>query len=108
MNGVGREILLAVPACRLEWQLVHRFHQPVFVEKGSRLTVTVLVSTRLCKRDSQLSWPRSTTDNSPNNPANPDPAQSIRWGDKSEQAMMTGWIEYVDAPATRSRANNAL
>ena len=40
-------------------------------------------------------------DNSPNNPANPDPAQSIRWGDKSEQAMMTGWIEYVDAPTTQ-------
>ena len=28
-------------------------------------------------------------DNSPNNPANPDPAQAIRWGDKSEEEMMT-------------------
>ena len=36
-------------------------------------------------------------DNSRNNPANPDPTQVIRWGDKSEEEMMTSWIEYLDA-----------
>jgi hypothetical protein len=49
------------------------------VEKGSQLIVT------------------AHYDNSPNNPANPDPALAIRWGDKSEEEMMTSWIEYFDA-----------
>ncbi len=74
-----REILLSVPRYRFEWQLVYRFQDPVYVEKGSLLTVT------------------THYDNSPNNPANPDPAKAIRWGDKSEEEMMTSWIEYLDA-----------
>jgi hypothetical protein len=76
-----REILLSVPHYSFAWQLVYRFREPVAVEKGSLLIVT------------------AHYDNSPNNPANPDPALSIRWGDKSEEEMMTSWIEYVDAAA---------
>lgn len=79
------ETLLSVPHYNFGWQLVYRFEDPVFVEKGSVLTVT------------------THYDNSPNNPANPDPAAVIRWGDKSEEEMMTSWIEYFDAtpkPAT--------
>ena len=49
------------------------------VEKGSRMIVTFVY------------------DNSPNNPANPDPEQAIRWGDRSEDEMMTSWIEYLEA-----------
>jgi len=83
-----REILLSVPRYNFEWQLVYRFKEPVFIEKGSVLTVT------------------AHYDNSASNRANPDPGQSIRWGDKSEEEMMTSWIEYVDAeppiPATES------
>ena len=74
-----RETLLSVPGYRFEWQLVYRFRDPIYVEKGSLLTVT------------------THYDNSPNNPANPDPAKAIRWGDKSEEEMMTSWIEYLDA-----------
>jgi hypothetical protein len=77
--GGRREILLSVPNYSFEWQLVYRFKEPVFVEKGSVLTVT------------------AHYDNGPNNRANPDPAQTLRWGDKSEEEMMTSWIEYVDA-----------
>jgi hypothetical protein len=73
-----REILLSVPGYNFEWQLVYRFREPVFVEKGSSLTVT------------------THYDNSPNNPSNPDPSKAIRWGDKSEEEMMTSWIEYLD------------
>jgi hypothetical protein len=83
-----REILLSVPRYNFEWQLVYRFKEPVFIEKGSVLTVT------------------AHYDNSASNRANPDPGQSIRWGDKSEEEMMTSWIEYVDAepavPTTES------
>jgi hypothetical protein len=66
--------------------LLYRFRQPIYVPKGSRLIVTF------------------TYDNSPNNPANPDPARAIRWGDRSEDEMMTSWIEYVDAAQPLSAA----
>jgi uncharacterized protein YbaA (DUF1428 family) len=74
-----REILLAVPRYDFNWQLVYRLKDPVFVEKGSRMIVT------------------AHYDNSPNNKANPDPKQVVRWGDRSEEEMMTSWIEYFDA-----------
>ena len=69
---------------RFDWQLVYRFRDPIRVEKGSVLTVT------------------AHYDNSPNNRANPDPTQAMRWGDKSEEEMMTSWIEYFD-PATSAQ-----
>ena len=77
--GGAREILLAVPRYDFGWQLVYRFRRPVRVEKGSLLIVT------------------AHYDNSPNNAANPDPRAAIRWGDKSEEEMMTSWIEYFNA-----------
>jgi len=80
-----REVLLAVPNYSFNWQLVYRFKEPIRVEKGSRLMVT------------------THYDNSPNNPANPDPARAIRWGDKSEEEMMTSWIEYLNPVAESPR-----
>jgi hypothetical protein len=79
--GGKQETLLVVPHYDFNWQLVYRLKEPIRVEKGSRLMVTVHY------------------DNSPNNPANPDPGQAVRWGDKSEEEMMTSWIEYFEAPA---------
>jgi hypothetical protein len=72
------ETLLYVPRYDFNWQLVYRLKQPLYVEKGSVLTVT------------------AHYDNSANNPMNPDPSKAIRWGDKTEEEMMTSWIEYVD------------
>jgi hypothetical protein len=80
----AREILLSVPHYNFAWQLVYRFQDPVRVEKGSTLIVT------------------AHYDNSPNNPANPDATQAIRWGDKSEEEMMTSWIEYLEWDRTGS------
>ncbi|MGH9658635.1 MAG: c-type cytochrome [Bryobacteraceae bacterium] len=79
-----REILLAVPRYSFEWQLNYRLKDPVRVEKGSTLIVT------------------THYDNSPGNRANPDPSKAIRWGDKSEEEMMTSWIEYLDVPVAVS------
>ena len=71
------------------WQLVYRLEKPVLVEKGSRLIVT------------------AHYDNSANNRANPDSKLVIRWGDKSEEEMMTSWIEYLDvAPASSAGASH--
>jgi hypothetical protein len=77
--GGKRETLLVVPHYDFNWQLVYRLKEPLYVEKDSRLIVT------------------THYDNSPNNPANPDSAQTVRWGDRSEEEMMTSWIEYFDA-----------
>ncbi|MFN7926263.1 MAG: thiol-disulfide isomerase [Bryobacteraceae bacterium] len=77
-NG-AHEILLSVPHYDFNWQLTYRLAKPVTVPKGSRLIVT------------------AHYDNSANNKANPDPKQIVRWGDRSEEEMMTSWIEYFDA-----------
>jgi hypothetical protein len=77
-----REILLSVPRYDFNWQLVYRLREPVLVEKGSLLIVT------------------AHYDNSANNRANPDPKSVVRWGDKTEEEMMTSWIEYLDARPT--------
>ncbi len=86
--GGRRETLLHVPNYNFEWQLVYRLKEPKLLKKGSRLMVTVHY------------------DNSPNNRANPDATQTVRWGDKSEEEMMTNWIEFLEAgpaaPATDS------
>jgi hypothetical protein len=31
---------------------------------------------------------------------NPDPSRTIRWGEPSEEEMMSGWIDYIEAPNT--------
>jgi hypothetical protein len=74
-----RETLLFVSPYNFNWQLLYRFRDPVYVEKGSRMIVTFHY------------------DNSPNHAGNPDPKQVVRWGDRSEDEMMTSWIEYLDA-----------
>jgi len=73
-----RETLLAVPRYSFDWQLQYRFKTPVLMEKGSRMVVTFHY------------------DNSPSNPANPDPGKAIRWGDRSEDEMMVTWTETLD------------
>lgn len=88
--GGQRETLLLVPQYSFNWQLLYRFKEPLYVEKGSRMIVTFHY------------------DNSANNASNPDPTQVIRWGDRSEDEMMTNWIEYLDAaPISASRSKAA-
>jgi hypothetical protein len=48
------------------------------IEKGSRMIVAIHF------------------DNSPNHPADPDSSKVIRWGDRTEEEMMTSWIEYLE------------
>jgi hypothetical protein len=87
-NG-KRAILLSVPRYDFNWQLVYRLKQPVLIEKGSRLIVT------------------AHYDNSANNRANPNPSEPVRWGDKSEEEMMTSWIEYLDATPRTTPSESA-
>ena len=79
--GEAPETLLFVPKYDFNWQLKYQAQDPVFVPKGSRLIITVHY------------------DNSANNPFNPDAAKTVRWGEPSEEEMMSGWIDYIKAGA---------
>ena len=37
--------------------------------------------------------------NSPKNKFNPDPTQTVRWGDQTWEEMMIGWYTYASADA---------
>ena len=78
-----REILLYVPAYNFNWQITYRAAKPLFLPKGTRVAVL------------------AHFDNSVNNKMNPDALKVVRWGTASENEMMDGWIEYVDAAPAR-------
>ena len=71
----GRTTVLNVPRYDFNWQ--HRYipAEPLRVTEGSKLECY------------------ATFDNSPNNPFNPDPKATVRWGDQSWDEMMVGFIE---------------
>jgi hypothetical protein len=79
-----RRMLLSVPNYDFNWQFTYRASDPIYLPKGTRIEV------------------HGHFDNSPNKRGNPDPTKTIRWGSASENEMMDGWIEYVDAPAQTS------
>jgi hypothetical protein len=74
-----KETLLNVPDYNFHWQITYRAAKPIFIPKGTRLEIT------------------AHFDNSRNNPLNPDPMIPVRWGSQSENEMMDGWVEYLDA-----------
>jgi hypothetical protein len=74
------EILLNVPRYDFNWQFFYYLKEPKLLPKGTRLDCT------------------AHFDNSPNNPANPDPAKEVRWGDQSWEEMMIGWFEIAMDP----------
>ena len=79
--GEAPQTVLFVPKYDFNWQLKYREADPVFLPRGTRLIITFHY------------------DNSANNAANPDPRKLIRWGEPSQEEMMSGWIDYIDAPA---------
>ncbi len=82
-----RETLLSVPRYDFNWQITYRAAEPLFLPKGTRIAIV------------------GHFDNSPNNPMNPDPTKPVRWGAASETEMMDGWIEYVDAPPSKTQVS---
>jgi hypothetical protein len=71
----SRETLLSVPHYDFNWQLSYELAEPLMLAKGDKLEAT--------------GW----YDNSPNNPANPDPTEAVRWGAQSREEMMIGFFE---------------
>ncbi len=74
-----RETLLSVPRYDFNWQSSYRLASPVRLPAGTKLHCT------------------AHFDNSPDNPANPDPTIAVRWGEQTFEEMMIGYCDYVYA-----------
>jgi hypothetical protein len=74
-----KEILLDVPRYDFNWQNTYELAEPRLMQKGSQL---------FCE-----AW----FDNSEDNLANPDPTQSVRWGDQTWEEMMIGYFAATPA-----------
>jgi hypothetical protein len=82
--GSPEETLLRVPRYNFNWQLTYRLERPIVLQPGAKLAVS--------------GW----FDNSPNNPANPDPKVEVRWGEQSWEEMMIGFLD-VAVPSDMDR-----
>ena len=80
-NG-KKEVLLSVPHYDFKWQHLYRLAQPKRLPAGTRL---------IC---------RGAHDNSPQNPDNPDPNATVRFGDQTFDEMFIGYFNYTDAPSS--------
>lgn len=74
-----REVLLDVPNYDFNWQLAYELREPKLLPRGTRIHC------------------RAVFDNSADNPVNPDPNEPVTWGDQSDEEMMIGFFNTVDA-----------
>ncbi len=70
------QTLLDIPRYDFNWQLRYDRAKPLLLSAGSTLRITAVF------------------DNSPGNPANPDPTRTVRWGPQTADEMMIGYVEY--------------
>jgi len=70
------EVLVNVPKYDFNWQSVYAFDKPKLVPKGTKFVYA------------------ATWDNSPQNPFNPNPAKTVRYGEQSFEEMGQGWMNY--------------
>ena len=75
-NG-EKEVLLDVPQYDFNWQLTYTPTEPKILPAGTRLGV------------------QAVFDNSADNPDNPDPAANVRFGEKTTDEMMVGFVHYT-------------
>jgi hypothetical protein len=71
------ETVLNVPKYDFNWQLGYEEAKPILLPKGTRIECT------------------AHHDNSANNPANPNPKVTVRWGDQTWEEMMMGFFAVV-------------
>ena len=75
-----REVLLRVPKYDFNWQLTYDLAQERVFPRGTKFEAT------------------ATFDNSADNPFNPDPKASVRFGDQTWDEMMVGFIDIAIKP----------
>ena len=78
-----KEVLLNVPKYDFSWQLWYELSSPKVLPAGTKIDCV------------------AHFDNSPNNPANPDPSKKIRFGEQSWDEMMLGFFD-VAVPTNKS------
>jgi hypothetical protein len=69
-----KEILLDVPNYDFNWQLGYELARPRVIPAGTKFECV------------------ATFDNSEKNIANPDPTETVRWGDQTWEEMMIGYF----------------
>jgi AhpC/TSA family len=72
-----REALLSVPRFQFAWQAIYQLQAPRRLPAGTTIVAT------------------GAFDNSPQNPANPDPSREVHWGGKSRDEMFIGYFGYT-------------
>lgn len=70
-----KEVLLNVPHYDFNWQLTYYMKEPKLLPKGTTLEII------------------AHYDNSPNNPANPDPKQDVGWGEQTWEEMLAAFVD---------------
>jgi mono/diheme cytochrome c family protein/thiol-disulfide isomerase/thioredoxin len=76
LPGQPKRTVLDIPKYDFNWQLRYELREPLEAPRGAVLHGTA--------------W----YDNSADNPANPDPTKTVRWGQQTVDEMMLGYIEY--------------
>jgi peroxiredoxin len=87
-----RETLLDVPKYDFNWQLWYMLKEPRQIAKGSKMICTAYF------------------DNSPDNPANPDPNRTVTWGEQTWDEMMFGFystIVPIDSSASAKKSRRS-
>ncbi|HEV2498300.1 MAG TPA: thiol-disulfide isomerase [Terriglobia bacterium] len=79
------KVLMKVPHYDFRWQQTYFLRHQFLLPKG-----TMIVST-------------AYFDNSINNPLNPDPSKTIRWGEPSNEEMMGFWLAFADPQLVNQR-----
>ncbi len=72
-----QEQLLSVPNYDFNWQTTYQLQQPKWLPAGTKVSV-----------DAEF-------DNSVNNPVNPNPASTVKWGMLSDDEMLVGYLVYT-------------
>jgi len=75
--GKDREVLLDVPHYDFNWQTRYVLAHPLVIEPGTRIVCT------------------AAFDNSADNLANPNPSETVKWGDQSWEEMMIGYFDVL-------------
>jgi len=85
-----QETLLDVPAYDFNWQTSYRLVEPLTIKAGSQLFCT------------------AHFDNSEENPFNPDPSKTVKWGDQTWEEMMIGYFDLAVPIRGEKTASSAL
>ena len=90
LPGKKPETLLWVPNYDFDWQNSYELETPLKVPAGTRIDCT------------------ATYDNSEDNPDNPDPSVTVRWGDQTWDEMMIGFVGMTFGNENPGAAGNVV